>query len=101
LLTIDDDYDYESSKLIPKADPNHPTKKPTMSMFAFSETAWEPRAALYLQNILMLREKEWEKIITAAMEYSTTVKIPSKGKGCSHMKNEDELQLTWDTDSDE
>ncbi len=101
LLTIDDDYDYETGKLIPKADPNHPTKKPTTSMFAFSETVWELRAALYLKNILTLREKEWEKIMTAAMEYS---KIPpsSKGKGrATNVKTEDELQLTWDTDSDD
>jgi len=101
LLTINDDYNYETGKLIPKADPNYPTKKPTTSMFAFSETVWEPRAALYLKNILTLREKEWEKIMTVTMEYSK-IPLSSKGKGrATNVKTEDELQLIWDTDSDD
>ena len=57
--------------MILKVDPNYPTKRPTTAVFAFSETVWEPRAALYLKNILMLKGNEWERIMSTAMEYLT------------------------------
>jgi hypothetical protein len=79
---MNNDYDFDTNKLIPQPDPGHPMQKLTTSMFAFSETTWEPRAAFYLErSIAKLKEKEWERIIDAATEHSNIIKQPSKGKG--------------------
>jgi hypothetical protein len=101
---MNDDYDFDTNKLIPKADPGHPTQKPTTSMFAFSETTWEPRAELYLEkSIAKLKEKEWERIMDAAGEYSNIIKgKPSKGKEKVKSKvqpTEEERELEYDSDS--
>jgi hypothetical protein len=101
---MNNDYDFNTNKLIPKADPSQPTKKLTTSMFAFSKTTWEPRAEFYLQkSIAKLKEKEWEKIMDAAGEYSNVFKAKSKGK--ANTKNqvqltEEELELEYDSESD-
>ena len=101
---MNDDYDFDTNKLIPKADPSHPTQKLTTSIFAFSETTWEPRAEFYLEkSIAKLKEKEWEKIMDAASEYSTIIKgKPSKGKGTVKSRvqpTEEEHELEY-SDSD-
>jgi len=101
---MNDDYDFDTNKLIPKADLSHPTQKLTTSMFAFSETTWEPRAEFYLEkSIAKLKEKEWEKIMDAASEYSNIIKgKPSKGKGTVKSQvqlMEEELELEYDSDS--
>ena len=101
------DYNFDTNKLIPKADPSHPTQKLTTSMFAFSETTWEPRAEFYLEkSIAKLKEKEWEKIMDAASEYSNVIKAKSElkkahGKGKRIIQlTEEELELEYDSDSD-
>jgi hypothetical protein len=104
-LTINSNYNFDTSKLIPKPDPSHPTHKLTTSMFAFSETIWEPRAEFYLEkSISKLKEKEWGSIMDAAAEYSTIFKVkpfPSKGKGKSRVQaTEEEIELEYDSDSD-
>jgi len=99
-LTIDNDYDFVTNKLVPKPDPSHPTKKPTTTMFAFSETVWEPRAEFYLEKgISKLKEKDWENIMNAAANYSNILKAPmSKGKQHAPAPTEEELELAWDED---
>lgn len=102
-LTISGDYNFDTNKLIPKPDPNHPLQKLTTSMFSFSEGAWEPRVRFYLEKgILNLKDKEWDDIMDAAGEYSSIMK-PSKGKGKarSHVQmTEEEQELKYDSDSD-
>lgn len=101
-LTINNDYDFDAGKLIPKPDPNHAKQKLTTSMFAFSEAIWEPRAEFYLEkSILELKDKEWKKIMDAAAEYSNVIKKPSsKGKGRACVKTtEEELELEYDSGS--
>ena len=106
-LSLHNDYDFETNKLIPKPDPNHPMQKPTTSMFAFSEATWEPRAEFYLEkSISMLKDKEWKNIMDAAAEYSNVIKVmqfPSKGKGKARSRvevTEEEQELEYDSDSD-
>jgi hypothetical protein len=106
-LTVNQDYDYERNKLIPKPDPTHPTQKPTTSMFAFSEATWEPRVEFYLEkSVSKLKDKEWEAIMDAASEYSNVIKAkqaPSKGKGKarSHVQaTEEEHELEYDSHSE-
>jgi hypothetical protein len=102
-LTVSGDYNFDTNKLIPKPNPNHPLQKLTTSMFAFSEGAWEPRVMFYLEkSILTLKDKEWDDIMDAAGEYLSIMK-PSKGKGkvrsCVQM-TEEEQELKYDSDSD-
>ena len=104
LLTVDNDYDFVTNKLVPKPDPSHPTRKPTMTMLAFSETIWEPRAEFYLEKgVSKLKEKDWENVMKAAASYSNVIKAPlsSKGKQRAPAVMEEELELTWDSESDE
>jgi hypothetical protein len=106
-LTINNHYDFDANKLIPKPDPSHPKRKLTTSMFAFSETTWEPRVQFYLEkSISKLKEKEWESIMIAAAEYSTVIKAKSsskgKGKATSRIQaTEEELELAYDSNSEE
>jgi hypothetical protein len=97
-LTIEGDYDFDTNKLIPKPDPNHPTKKPTTSIFAFSETTWESRAELYEKGILKLKEKDWINIMNAAAEYSNVISPISKGK--KRAVTEEESELTWESEAE-
>ena len=101
-MTIEGSYDFNVNKLIPKPDQNHPTKKPTTNMFAFSETVWEPRVQFYLMGLLKLKEKDWTNILNAAAEYSNhIIKISptSKGKKCA-LATEEELDFNWDSESE-
>jgi hypothetical protein len=104
-LTIKNDYDFDANKFIPKPDMSHPMQKLTTSMFAFSETTWEPRVEFYLEkSILNLKEKDWESIMSGAAEYSN-IRLkpsPSKRKGNNRVQaTEEELELEYDSDSDE
>ena len=104
-LTVNNNYDFELKKLIPKADPSHPSRKPTTTMFAFSETTWEPRTIIYLENsISNLKKKDWEKIMESAAEYSNIINaqrsVSSKGKQQTQVTAEEEEELAWDSDSD-
>jgi hypothetical protein len=104
-LTINNNYDYTSSKLIPKPDPTHPTQKLTTSMFAFSEAIWEPRVEFYLEkSVVKLKDKEWDAIMDAASEYSPVIKAkqaPLKGKARSHVQaTEEEHELEYDSNSE-
>ena len=104
MLTIENDYDFVKNKLVPKPDPGHPMKKPTTSMFAFSETVWEPRAEFYLEKgVSKLKDKDWENILKAAANFSNVIKAPatSKGKERVPAMAEEELELAWDSESDE
>lgn len=102
-LTINNDYDFVTNKLIPKPDPNHPMGKLTTSMFAFSEATWESRAKFYLEKgISKLKEKDWKKIMDAAAEYSNARRLdnPSAAAHKQHLVTEEELDLVWDSESD-
>jgi hypothetical protein len=100
-LTIHANYDFEENKLIPKSDLSHQMKKLTTSMFAFSETDWEPRAKVYLASISKLKEADWKNIIDAAAEYSNVMKARSFSKEQSKkQQTEEEQELEWDSDSD-
>ncbi len=104
-LTITNDYDYATNKLIPKPDPAHPAQKPTISMFAFSETIWEPRVEFYLEkSISKLKDKEWEAIMNAASEFSNVIKAkqaPSKEKGKTRVQaTEEERELEYEYSSE-
>jgi hypothetical protein len=102
-LTINDDYNFATNKLITKSDPRDPKRKPTKAMFTFSETIWEPRIAFYLEKgVMNLKPKDWERIMAAAAQYSGALKplsSKSKGKQCMPVM-EEELQLQWESDSD-
>jgi len=104
-LALHNDYDFETNKLIPKPDPNHPMQKPTTSMFSFSKAIWEPRAEFYLnKGISKLKDKEWESIMNAAAEYSNIImekQCPSKGKQKARVQaTEEERELEYDSDSE-
>lgn len=105
-LTVANDYNFETNKLIPKPDPNHPTQKLSTGVFAFSETTWEPRVEFYLEkSIVKLKDKEWEAIMDAAAEYSNVIQMKqapsSKGKARSRVQvTEEELELEYDSNSD-
>ena len=88
-LTIDDDFDFNTNKLIAKPDQGHPTKKLTTNMFAFSETIWQPRAELYLKGILKIKEKDWKTIMKA--------ENPTAKKGRA-VATEEEMDLVWDSE---
>ena len=103
-LTADGDYDFVMNRLILKPDPSRMSRKPTTSMFAFSEAAWVSRVEFYLEKgIARLKEKDWTNIMRAAAEYSNAIKdkasdAATRRKG--RAMTEEELELTWDSDSD-
>jgi hypothetical protein len=101
-LTINNHYDFNINRLIPKPDPSHPMQKLTTSMFAFSEMIWEPRVEFYLEkSIIKLKEKEWEGIMSAVAEYSNVIQVkPSQAKGKGRaQQTEEEHELEYDSDS--
>ena len=104
-LTINNDYDYKSNKLIPKLNPNHSSQKLTTSIFAFSKAIWEPRVEFYQEkSVLKLKDKDWEAIMNALSKYLGRAKEAlSKGKGKVHSHvpamAEEELELKYDSDS--
>jgi hypothetical protein len=58
-ITIEEKYDFDTHKVIPQPDPSHPARKPTTSMFAFSEMIWLPKIEFHLEKSLpRLKEKE-------------------------------------------
>jgi len=96
-LCVNGDYDFITNKLIPKPDPNHPNKKPTVNMFAFSEACWKPKIDLYLEKgIVKLKEKDWKNILSAVAKSSNFVK-PNRPTG--KILTQEELELVWDSDS--
>jgi hypothetical protein len=98
-LCINDDYDFVTNKLIPKPDPNHPNRKPTINMFSFSEACWKPKVDLYLEKgIGKLKEKDWKNILNAVAKCSNFVK-PSQSTG--KILTQEELELVWDSESDD
>ncbi len=97
-LTIDDDYDFEANKVIPKPDPNHPTRGST-SLLAFGEPTWEPRARLYLEKgILKMKEKDWKNIMKVVAETTTILK--KKGHHGGACLTEEDAELSWESESD-
>lgn len=68
-------------------------------MFAFSETVWEPKVAIYEENISTLKPKERQRIMDAAAEYLGKAPPLSKGKGHMPM-TEEKLELIWESGSD-
>jgi hypothetical protein len=103
-LCSNGDYDFVTGKLIPKADPSHPMKRPSTNMFAFSENAWKPRIEFYLEKgISNLEDKDWKNVMKAAAEYSTFVTKPEPATSSAQKASEpteEELELEWDADSD-
>jgi hypothetical protein len=101
-LTIDDDYDFHTNKLIPQPDLTHPMKKSTTAMFAFSESSWEPRVAFHLEKgIPKLKERDWDNIMKAAAEYSNFMQVNKPNSKKSRIvATEEELELSWGSDSD-
>jgi hypothetical protein len=79
-----------------------PKRRSMRAMFTFSEMIWEPRIAFYLEKgVMILKPKDWERIMTVAAQYSGVLKpssSKSKGKKCMPMM-EEELQLQWESDS--
>ena len=74
-LCINGDYDFVTNKLIPKPDPNHPNRKPTINMFAFSKACWKPKVDFYLEKgIVKLKEKDWKNISNTVTKSSNFVK---------------------------
>ena len=92
-LAIDDDYNFEVGKVIPKPDPNHRTRVSTTTL-AFSEPIWEPRARWYLEKgILKMKEKDWKNIMKVFAHNPT-----AKKKGRAPLKDEDEL--SWESEAE-
>ena len=74
-LCINSDYNFITNKLIPKPDLNHPNRKPTTNMFAFSKACWKPKVDFYLEKgIAKLKEKDWKNISNAVTKSLNFVK---------------------------
>ena len=74
-LCINSDYNFVANKLIPKPDPNHPNRKPTINMFAFSKACWKLKVDFHLEKrITKLKEKDWKNISNTMTKSSTFMK---------------------------
>jgi len=104
-ITIEDKYDFDTHKVIPQPDPSHPARKLTTSMFAFSETLWLPKIQSHLEKSMpKLKEKDWKKIMKEVGQFTNAVTLKagkSSGKGRAMPEDDDELELSWESDSDD
>jgi hypothetical protein len=98
-LTIDNDFDFNTNKPIPRANPNHPTKKVSATMFAFSEQLWEPRARFHLEKgILKMKEKDssWRNIMKAIADNPVAASALKRDR--TPAIAEEELELAWNSE---
>ena len=76
-LCVNSNYNFVTNKLIPKTDPNHPNRKPTINMFAFSKACPKLKVNFYLEKgIAKQKEKDWKKILNMVTKSLNFVKPP-------------------------
>ena len=95
-LVIANNFDFESNKVAPRIDPNNPTRV-TTSMLTFSEPIWEPRARLYATGISKMKEKDWNNIMKAIANNTTTTNLKKKGRA---PVTEEEAELSWESETE-